>query len=37
MRILTSKYWEEKFKKTVIDKNGHKKFTRDGKMFEDLL
>lgn len=37
MRILTSKYWEKEFTKTVTNKNGKKKIIRDGKRFEDLV
>ena len=37
MRVLTSKYWQKKFKKTVIDKNGKKRTIRDGKIFEELV
>lgn len=37
MRVLTSKYWQKKFKKTIIDKNGKKHVVRDGKKFEELV
>lgn len=37
MRILTPKYWEKKFKKTITEKSGKKKIIRDGKRFEDLV
>lgn len=37
MRILTSKYWDKEFKKSIIDKKGKKKTIRDGKKFESLV
>lgn len=37
MRILTSKYWQKEFKKTITDKNGKKRIIRDGKKFEKLV
>lgn len=37
MRVLTSKYWKNKFTKTITDKDGKQKIVRDGKEFEKLV